>query len=142
MAEKTTTAPDPSDAAASAPATLPAAAPPTARRTVTVPVLPFAIIGGLLVAALFFGGGLALGVAIGDHHPRVAMIQPFSNRSEPFGGQNGFGPNERRNGGQPGFGPNGGQPGFGPNSGQPGSGQNGGQPGGQNPQPTPAPTNG
>ena len=131
MADKTTTTPDPSDSAA--PAAVPAATPPTARRTVTMPVLPFAIVGGVLVAAVFFGGGVAVGVAIGDHHPRVAMIQPFPNRSEPFGGQNGFGPNERRNGGQPGFGPNGGQP---------GSGQNGGQPGGQGSQPSPTPTYG
>lgn len=130
MAEKTTqTTPDPSDA--NAPAS-PQPQPNEARavrRTVTLPVLPFAIVGSLLVAAVFFGGGLAVGVAIGDHHPRVGM-QPFTNRSDPFGGQPGFGQNHRRDGGQPGFGPNGGQ-----NGGQ----QNGGQD--SRPAPTPTPTN-
>jgi len=133
MAEKTTqTTPDPSDANAPAAAPQPQTTEARAvRRTVTLPVLPFAIVGSLLVAALFFGGGLAVGVAIGDHHPRVGMIQPFTNRSDPFGGQPGFGQNHRRDGGQPGFGPNGGQ-------------QNGSQNGGQDsrPAPTPAPTNG
>jgi len=135
MAEKTTqTTPDPSDA--NAPAS-PQPQPNEARavrRTVTLPVLPFAIVGSLLVAAVFFGGGLAVGVAIGDHHPRVGMIQPFTNRSDSFGGQPGFGQNHRRDGGQPGFGPNGG-----PNSGQD-AGPNGGQD--SRPAPTPAPTNG
>ena len=129
MAEKTTqTTPDPSDAPAPAAAPQPQTTEARAvRRTVTLPVLPFAIVGSLLVAAVFFGGGLAVGVAIGDHHPRVGMIQPFTNRSDPFGGQPGFGQNHRRDGGQPGFGPNGGQ-------------QNGGQD--SRPAPTPAPTNG
>jgi len=143
MAEKTTqTTPDPSDA--QAPASPPTAAPEAraARRTVTVPVLPFAIVGSVLIAVLFFGGGVAVGVAIGDHHAsRAGVIQPFTGRTGPFGGQNGFGQkdgprfgqNGGQNGGQPGFDPNGGQ-----NGGQPGFGQNGGQA----PQPTPAPTNG
>jgi hypothetical protein len=155
MAEKPTpTASDPSDAAA--PATAPAAAAtpsPEAttprRRTVTMPVLPFAIVGGVIVALIFFGGGVAVGFAIGGHPARAGVIQPFNDgRPGPFGGQNGFGQNGGRNGpddnggrdGGFGVAPNGGQPG-----GQPG-GQNGGQNGGQDtrpaPAPTPAPTNG
>ena len=140
MADKTTTTPDPSDAAA--PAAVPAATPPTARRTVTMPVLPFAIIGGVLVALVFFGGGVATGFAIGDHHPtRVGMIQPFQNgRSGPFGGQPGFGQNGGQNGGQPGE-----RHGFRP--GDQNGDQNGGQPGDQKggPQqtrPTPSPSDG
>jgi len=99
MAEKTAQpTPDPSDATApvAAPADAPvaAAAPQPARRTVTVPVLPFAIIGGVLIALIFFGGGVATGYAIGDHHPvRIGVIQPFQDgRNGPFGGRNGFGP--------------------------------------------------
>ena len=143
MADQTTPTPDPSDAAATAavPAA-PAAPQPAARRTVTMPVLPFAIIGGVLVALVFFGGGVATGFAIGDHHPtRVGMIQPFQNgRSGPFGGQPGFGQNGGRNGGQPGE-----RHGFRPGdqSGDQNGGQPGGQPGGpQQTGPTPSPSNG
>jgi len=139
MADTTTTTPDPADAAV--PAAVPAAtaAPqPATRRTVTMPVLPFAIIGGVLVALVFFGGGVATGFAIGDHHPtRVGMIQPFQDgRSGPFGGQPGFG----QNGGQPGERHDvrpGDQNGD-PNGGQPGD-QNGGP---QQTRPTPSPSNG
>jgi hypothetical protein len=139
MAESTTqTTPDPSDA--SAPATSQPAA-PVARRTVTLPVLPFAIVGSVLVALLFFGGGIAVGFAIGGHHPRMSTIQPFTGRTGPFGGfgHNGDGEN---GGGQNGFGPNGGGHRFAPNGGQPGFGQNGSPNGDQGPQPSPAPTNG
>jgi hypothetical protein len=137
MAESTAqTTPDPSDASApvTSQPTVPLAAQPAApatRRTVTLPVLPFAIVGSVLVALLFFGGGVAVGFAIGDHHPRVSTIQPFTGRTGPFGGfgQNGGG----QNGGGHRFAPNGGQPGF---------GQNGSPNGDQGPQPAPAPTNG
>jgi len=143
MADTTTTTPDPSDAAV--PAAVPAAttAPqPATRRTVTMPVLPFAIIGGVLVALVFFGGGVATGFAIGDHHPtRVGMIQPFQDgRSGPFGGQPGFGQNGSQPGGQPGERHDvrpGDQNGD-PNGGQPGD-QNGGP---QQTRPTPSPSNG
>jgi hypothetical protein len=108
---------------------------PRARRTVTMPVLPLAIVGGVIVALIFFGGGIAVGVAIGDHPSRAGIIQPFDGRNGFPGGQNGNGPN--------GGGPNG-QNGFGQN----GDGRNGGQPGGQNggtrpnDRPTTAPKNG
>jgi hypothetical protein len=87
---------------------------------VTLPVLPLAIVGAIIVALVFFGGGIAVGFAIGDHPARVGVIQPF---------------NQGRNGGQNGFGQNGGQNGFGQNGGQ----NNGTRP---NNAPTTAPKNG
>lgn len=129
MADKTTpTASDP--APESAPEPVAAEAPtaartpdaPTGRRTVTLPVLPFAIVGAVLVALIFFGGGIAVGVAIGDHHARAGIVQPFNGRTGPFGGLHGFGQKGDRNGGLP--------------------GQNLGPNGGQNGRPTPAPTQG
>lgn len=140
MAEKPTP-PASEPLRAEAPAAAPVAEAPAGRRTVTLPVLPFAIVGGLLVALIFFGGGVAVGLAVGNHSGRVGVIQPFNDRrSGPFGGQNGFG----QNGGQN-RGPIGGQNGFGQNGGR--DGGTGGAPngapfGGQNGQPTPAPTNG
>ena len=123
MAEKTAPiAHDPSDAVAPA-ATSPeptAGTAPRARRTVTMPVLPLAIIGAVVVALIFFGGGIAVGFAIGDHPSRAGVIQPFNGRD---GGQRGQ---------------NFGQNGFGPNSGQ--NGQNGGMR--PNDRPTTAPKNG
>lgn len=71
---------------------------PAPRRTVTLPVLPLVIIGAVIVALVFFGGGVALGVAIGDNAHRVGVMQPFGGQQ----GQNGYGPQ----GGQNGFGPN------------------------------------
>ncbi len=125
MAEKTTqTATEPS---AAPPAATSTPEVPVPRRTVTLPALPLAIVGAILVALIFFGGGIAVGVAIGDHHGRVGIIQPFTGRTGPFGGQNGFGQN--------GFGQNGGR-----DDRQPG--QNGGLKGGQGGRPTPAPTQG
>jgi hypothetical protein len=135
MADKT--APivhDPSDAVAPT-ATSPETAADTAhraRRTVTMPVLPLAIVGGVIVALIFFGGGIAVGFAIGDHPSRAGVIQPFDGRNGVQGNRNGDGPN-----GQNGFGYNGGR-----NGGQPG-GQNGGPNGTRpNDRPTTAPKNG
>jgi hypothetical protein len=64
---------------------------PRAPRTVTLPVLPLAIVGAIIVALIFFGGGIAVGFAIGDHPARVGIIQPFNQGRN--GGQNGFGQN-------------------------------------------------
>ena len=147
MAEKPTppaSAPSTVDAPA-APVAAPAPATPAGRRTVTMPVVPLAIVGSVLVALILFGGGVAVGLAVGDHHARVGVIHPFNGRTGPFGGQNGFGPNGGQNGE-----PNGGRDGGfdGGFNGQPGGqpGQGGGQPGGQDgrpaPVPTPSPTNG
>ncbi len=112
-----TTAPiaqEPSNAAA--PATVPASetAPDAtpARRTVTLPVLPLAIIGAVVIALIFFGGGIAVGFAIGDHPTRVGVIQPFPGRNGVQGGQNGYGRNGSQGNGN-GFGKNGGQGGQG-----------------------------
>ena len=91
---------------------------PAPRRTVTVPVLPLAIVGAIVIALLFFAGGTALGYALAAHPTRVGVIQPF-------GGQN-----NRHNG----FGQHSGQ--FGPQNGP----QNGPQGPGQ--RPTGAPQNG
>ena len=110
---------------------------PGTRRTVTVPVLPLAIIGAVVVALIFFGGGIAVGFAIGDHPSRVGVIQPFNGGQ---GGQNGYGQNNGRNG----FGPNrnGTGNGFGQHRGQNGgqSGQGNGTP--PSTGPTTAPNNG
>ena len=79
-----------------------------ARRTVTLPVLPLAIVAAVVVALLFFAGGTALGFAIANHPTRVGIIQPFGGLNN---GQNLNGPNRRNGGtnGQNGFGQNGGQ---------------------------------
>ncbi|HEU0205950.1 MAG TPA: hypothetical protein VFQ74_04555 [Pseudolysinimonas sp.] len=121
MAEKTTqTTSDLSEAGATAAAAPATPVAPPARRTVTVPVLPAAIVGAVLVAVIFFGGGVAVGFAIGEHPARAGFIQPFDNgRMRPLDGQNGFG----HNGGRPG-------------------GLGGGQNGGQDSRPAPSPTNG
>ena len=79
-----------------------------ARRTVTLPVLPLAIVAAVVVALLFFAAGTALGFALADHPTRVGIIQPFGGQNN---GQNLNGQN-RRNGGTNGqnpFGGNGGQ---------------------------------
>ena len=123
MADKTT------PSTATAPVTEPTAHPvptpddvasPRTPRTVTLPVLPLAIVSAVIVALLFFGGGVAVGFAIGDHPVRTGTFQPFQpGRLGPLGGQGG-----QNNG-----------PNNGPNFGQ----DNGQRP---NHRPTPAPTNG
>lgn len=91
MAEKTT--PITADASSAA-APIPARESAAPRRTVTLPVLPLAIVGVVVGALVFFGGGVAVGFAVGDHPMRTGIIRPFTNDgSRPFGGQNGFGPN-------------------------------------------------
>lgn len=95
MAEKTTPiAADQSNAPAAPSAAPPSAHETAARRTVTLPVLPLAIVGAVVGALVFFGGGVAVGFAVGDHPMRTGIIRPFTNDgNRPFGGQNGFGPN-------------------------------------------------
>lgn len=95
----TTTAAEP------APVATARAAVPTARRTVTVPALPLAIVSGIVIAALFFGGGVAIGVAIGPHNGRPGNVQQFGQRENGARGGgmghsgatngNGFGQNQQ-----------------------------------------------
>jgi hypothetical protein len=76
-------------------------APPRAPRTVTLPVLPLAIVGAVIVAVIFFGGGIAVGYAIGDHPVRTGIFQPFEpGRLGTQGGQNG-GQNGQNDGQRP-----------------------------------------
>jgi len=61
-------------------------------RTVTLPVLPLAIVAAVILAVIFFGGGVAVGYAIGDHPARVGIFQPvFPGRNGHNGGLNGLG---------------------------------------------------
>ena len=95
----TTTAAEP------APVATARAAVPTARRTVTVPALPLAIVSGIVIAALFLGGGVAIGVAIGPHNGRPGNVQQFGQRENGARGGgmrhsgatngNGFGQNQQ-----------------------------------------------
>jgi hypothetical protein len=104
---------------------------PVPRRTVTLPVLPLVIIGAVIAALVFFGGGIALGVAIGDSAHRAGNVQPF-------GGQYGqYGPNRQNGNGAPG-----GQNGFGQNRPNGPRGQNGNGQGRPTNGPTSAPQNG
>jgi hypothetical protein len=111
--------------------TAPAETAAPARRTVTLPVLPLAIVAAVVVALLFFAGGTALGFAIANHPTRVGIIQPFGGQ---YNGQN---PNGQNPNGQN---PNGQNRRNGGTNGQNGFGQNGGQRPGQ--LPTGAPKNG
>lgn len=97
-----TTSPEPTETveqpAAAATATPPAAPTPLARRTVTLPVLPLAIVAGVLVAVLFFAGGVAIGLGIGSHDSRIGNGQFFrpgqtGGIEQPggMGGGNGYG---------------------------------------------------
>ena len=88
------TAPEPTTPAPTAPAV------PAARRTVTLPLLPLGIVGGVIVALLFFGGGVALGygVALHDSRPDNAQQYRGGNGEYPFGPGNGFGPRQNQNG--------------------------------------------
>jgi hypothetical protein len=96
---------EPAPPAAPVPAPTAAPVPPT-RRTVTIPVLPLAIVGAIVVAVLFFGGGVAIGLGIGTHERGPGIIQQF--RQGETGGNGGgdiyrFGPGQQNrtpNGGQ------------------------------------------
>ena len=104
-AEAPTPTPAATPAAEPAPVATARAAVPTARRTVTVPALPLAIVSGIVIAALFFGGGVAIGVAIGPHNGRPGNVQQFGQRENGARGGgmrhsgatngNGFGQNQQ-----------------------------------------------
>ncbi len=86
---------------------------PALRRTVTLPVLPVIIVGAVIVAVIFFGGGVALGFGIADHPQRIGNVRHFGGRygyGTPGGdGRHGFGQN-RPNGQNSQKGQNGQQP--------------------------------
>jgi hypothetical protein len=105
MADETTpTTPImPEQPSAAEPPAAPPAAAPAARRTVTLSVLPLAIVGAVIVALLFFSGGIAVGLAVGDHPARTGIFQPFTNGRNGTNGENGA------QGGQYGFGQHNGQ---------------------------------
>lgn len=63
---------------------------PITRRTVTLPLLPLAIVAAVIVALLFFGGGIAAGLAIGGHGDRMSRLEPFR-----------YGPGQHLGGGAP-----------------------------------------
>ncbi|MES1212310.1 MAG: hypothetical protein ABUT11_02055 [Leifsonia sp.] len=89
MADKTTPDAAPAPTEQVPEASSPVASPRTPR-TVTLPVLPLAIVSAILVAVIFFAGGVAVGFVIADHPARTGIIQPFSpGRFAPQGGQNG-----------------------------------------------------
>ena len=94
------TTPVPAPAPTQIPAPVPAPGPaPSARRTVTLPLLPLAIVGGVIVALLFFGGGVALGLGIGAHDARPGLGQHIhpgqggmrGNGTNGYGMNNGYG---------------------------------------------------
>lgn len=71
-----------------------ASAVPLTRRSVTLPVLPLAIVGAVIVALIFFGGGIAIGLVVGTHDGRsnVQQYGGFGDRNGTQGGSgNGFG---------------------------------------------------
>lgn len=65
---------------------------PAPRRSVTLPLLPVAIVGGVIVALLFFGGGVALGYGVASHDGRSDNAQLYrgGNPGYEFGNGNGF----------------------------------------------------
>jgi hypothetical protein len=88
-----------------APTTPTAAAAPIARRSVTVPLLPLAIIGGVIVALLFFGGGVALGYGVASHDGRPGNMQQYGGGQDGANGNgfgNGFGQNQGGQNNRPG----------------------------------------
>jgi hypothetical protein len=108
----TTAAPtEPMTPATSTPVT-PAVAPAT-RRSVTLPLLPLGIVGGVIVALLFFGGGVAIGYGVASHDGRSDNAQQFRGGTNgyEFGNGNGFAPRQNQGGqnqgGQNQQGPNG-----------------------------------
>ncbi len=75
-ADATTPLPTPTPTPPPTPAPVPAPALATSpRRTVTLPLLPLVIVGGVIVGLLFFGGGVALGLGIGAHDARPGVGQ-------------------------------------------------------------------
>jgi hypothetical protein len=81
--------------------TAPASAAPVVRRSVTLPLLPLVIVGGAIVALLFFGGGVAIGYGVASHDGRSDNAQQFRGGSSGYGfapGKNGFAPGQNQGG--------------------------------------------
>ncbi len=94
---------------------------PVTRRSVTLPLLPLGIVGGVIVALLFFGAGVAIGYGVASHDGRSDNAQQYRGGTPgyQFGNGDGFAPRPNQ-GGQNEQGPNG-RPGdratTGPNNG-------------------------
>lgn len=84
---------EPVTSAPSVPTAAPIPTPTTgARRSVTLPLLPLAIVGGVIVALLFFGGGVAIGYGVASHDSRSDNAQQYRGGSGfGFGDRNGTG---------------------------------------------------
>jgi hypothetical protein len=81
---------------------------PAPRRSITLPLLPVAIVGGVIVALLFFGGGVAIGYGVASHDGRSDNAQRYrgGNGGYEFGNGNGNGFPSQNQGGQNQTGPN------------------------------------
>jgi hypothetical protein len=81
---------------------------PVARRSVTLPLLPLGIVGGVIVALLFFGGGVAIGYDVASHDGRSHNAQQYRGGTPgyQFGNGDGFAPRQNQ-GGQNRLSPNG-----------------------------------
>lgn len=69
------------------------------RRSITLPLLPVAIVGGVVAALLFLGGGVAIGYSVASHDGRAGYMQPVrgGHHDGRFGAGpgTGFGPGQR-----------------------------------------------
>ncbi|MDP9028008.1 MAG: hypothetical protein M3N46_10745 [Actinomycetota bacterium] len=78
------------------------------RRSVTVPLLPVAIVGGVIAALLFLGGGVAIGYGVASHDSRFDNAQQYRGGNSGYrfgngtGNGNGFAPGQNQGGQNPG----------------------------------------